>query len=78
MKDQDKFIRPKFNGTIVMNITGLQKGKDLGEFIAHLKQTKLTEFDLVVKSQDEINQVIAHEFLRFTNEFVGSDGRTRT
>lgn len=63
MKDQDQFIRSKFNGTIVMTVTGLKSGQDLSAFIAYLKQTVFTHYDLVVKSQDEINIEINREFL---------------
>ena len=63
MKDQDQFIRSKFNGTIVMNVTGLKNGKDLGAFMAHLKQTVFTHYDLFCKSQDEINIEINREYL---------------
>ena len=71
MNDQDSFIRSKFNGNIVMNITGLQNGKKLGEFIVYLKQTIFTHLDLVFKSQDEINKAIACEFIQFAKNRTG-------
>ena len=65
LKDQDGFIRSKFNGDIVMNITGLKKGQDLGKFIAHLKTTVFTYLDLVVKSQEDIERCIDTEFRKW-------------
>ena len=67
-KDQDQFMRSKINGTNVMNVTGLNKCEDLSAFMAHLKTTVFTQFDLIVKSQDEINREIHREFLRFSND----------
>lgn len=61
-KDQDRFIRSKFNGTIVMNITGLQKDEELRKFIVHLRRTVFTTLDLFVKSQEEIDRLIDRTF----------------
>lgn len=60
--NQDQFIRSKLNGNIVMDITGLERGEKLGEFIKYLKQTVFTFLDLFVKPQSEINQIIKNTY----------------
>lgn len=60
-----KYISSKFNGEIVMNVTNLT-GKNLGEFMKHLKTNTPFKYDSFVmsKTDEQIKDHIRYEFLK--------------
>ena len=62
--ERKQFIAQKFNGGIVMSLTGLEKGEDLGKFMAHLRKTVLTDDDIFIKTNEEIHDLITNYYRR--------------
>ena len=62
--EQARRIASKFNGRIVMDITGLKNGPELTEFMATLKRYdgSLTDLYIFMKSPEEIRDAIRAAF----------------
>lgn len=65
MNAQIQEIAKKFNGRVVMDITGIEKGPALTTFMAILKTKVLTDFNLFYKDHYEINIIIAEAFQNY-------------
>ena len=67
-RDQAQRIASKFNGDVVMGLTGLGRGTALGAFMAHLRTDVFTLKDLVVLPQDAIDEKIKRAFAAYSQE----------
>lgn len=67
-QQENNFIKSKFNGNIVSEITGLT-GKELGVLMSKIK-SELTRGDLLYYTQEQINNLI-----RMTHERMKSEGQ---
>ena len=70
-RDQAQRIASKLNGNVVMDLTGLGRGPELGAFMAHLMTNVFTSLELFVDPQDAIDEKIKCAFAAYLCDTPG-------